>query len=480
MKKITFLVLFLLFSAHLLSGQTPQTPDGNLTRSSISTSDIKFWVGSGNDSVVLIINWCDPGIAFAWGYCFTDSVNVATMMADIVAADPNLDYRTQISYINDLIYNDGTYDLSDPESWMYDVNGVTASSGIIDQKIYNYDTVEFGGYICKPWNYPVYPALPLQTVCDVPANPEVEIDNDIVTLSWDGTADEYLIHYSSGTLIDTVISVNTDTYIIEDAVFYVDYSWNIRAVCSEGDTSDMATGETFRLELPEDVTIPAEDILFWIGTGTNQAIFTVNWCDPEIAFAWGYRFNDSVLLSRIMDDIASTDARIEFTTGSWSIDEITYQDHEYDLSLTGDYWWININGKGAEKGYSQLYIKNNDFIKLGDVACAQDDGQFNFTWTTEITPVSVPATTGIPSHQSDISLNLYPNPANNYIRLEIEGNQQSYEMSILDVNGKIMSQQTLYSSDNSHSISVSHLAKGIYFLRVQNSQDSQTTKLIVY
>ena len=36
----------------------------------IDTSDIVFWVGSGSNSAVLIVNWGDPDTAFAWGFRF--------------------------------------------------------------------------------------------------------------------------------------------------------------------------------------------------------------------------------------------------------------------------------------------------------------------------------------------------------------------------------------------------------------------------
>ena len=51
----------------------------------ITASDILYWVGTGNNSVVMAVNWADT--ALAWGYRFsTDSVSTATIMSDIAAA----------------------------------------------------------------------------------------------------------------------------------------------------------------------------------------------------------------------------------------------------------------------------------------------------------------------------------------------------------------------------------------------------------
>ena len=88
----------------------PVTPPANAPEppvavdATIAASDILFWVGEGNNSVVMAVNWADT--ALAWGYRFsTDSVSTATMMSDIAAADLRFSFN-DLSFISDINYID--------------------------------------------------------------------------------------------------------------------------------------------------------------------------------------------------------------------------------------------------------------------------------------------------------------------------------------------------------------------------------------
>ncbi|HQB20593.1 MAG TPA: hypothetical protein PK495_08470, partial [Bacteroidales bacterium] len=136
--------------------------------------------------------------------------------------------------------------------------------------------------------------------------------------------------------------------------------------------------------------ISFEDILFWVGEGSNQSIFIVNWCSPEIAFAWGYRFSeDSVLVSKIIEDIAAADSRIVFTDGGGYITNITYKDSVYNLGLSGDFWMYNVN-EGWATGIGLQYIHNEDIVEFGDESCGISDTNWIYVWDIVITPVSKP------------------------------------------------------------------------------------------
>ena len=104
---------------------TPVTPAP--VEATIAASDILYWVGEGSNQVVLAVNWADT--ALAWGYRFsTESVTVATMMADIAAADPRFSY-TGSGYISDILYIDTAAGMTDTlrgsSYWESKRNGVT-------------------------------------------------------------------------------------------------------------------------------------------------------------------------------------------------------------------------------------------------------------------------------------------------------------------------------------------------------------------
>ena len=154
-----------------------------------------------------------------------------------------------------------------------------------------------------------------------------------------------------------------------------------------------------------DATISADSIIYWIGQGSNEVVMAINWNNPDTALAWGFRFShDSVTVKTIIDSIANADYRLDYTPNAYGIADITYTDSSTMLSLTeGSFWMYNINGLGAALGYDQQYVKNGDFVKWGDLACATiadsvviDDPtygsytSYSYVWLAEINPVSIP------------------------------------------------------------------------------------------
>lgn len=126
---------------------------------------------------------------------------------------------------------------------------------------------------------------------------------------------------------------------------------------------------------PEDFSIAASDILYWVGMGTNEAVIAVTWAAPDTAMAWGVRFDgDTITLQSAMDSIACHDYRFSYIPGSWGIDDIVYDDYRgTHLSLNQsegyNYWWSNINGNACSFAYDAQPIVNGDFMKWGDPTC---------------------------------------------------------------------------------------------------------------
>ena len=148
---------------------------------------------------------------------------------------------------------------------------------------------------------------------------------------------------------------------------------------------------------PVDATISADQITYWVGTGSTEVIFVGNWCSPEVALAWGVHFNgDSTTVEAIMDTIAAYDSRYGYSGGGSIIYDITYQDNAYNLSLmqpsTG-YVMYNVNGTMANFGYTEMYVHQGDLIKVGNTDCATMTGDPNdwttwgYAWETVIMPV---------------------------------------------------------------------------------------------
>lgn len=139
-----------------------------------------------------------------------------------------------------------------------------------------------------------------------------------------------------------------------------------------------------------DATIDADDILYWVGEGSNEVVFIVNWCDTAIAMAWGVHFNgDSITVADILDTLWEYDDRFDFDATGGFVNDIMYEDDVYDLSLQGYYFMYNVNG-GFAMGIESQYVHDGDYIKFGDEMCGVADADWNYTWTTPIVPVSIP------------------------------------------------------------------------------------------
>ncbi len=144
------------------------------------------------------------------------------------------------------------------------------------------------------------------------------------------------------------------------------------------------------MKAQDDATISADQIQYWIGEGSNQAILIVSWCSPEVALAWGFRFENSTLLvSEMMDSIAAADPRFTYEGGGGTINNIFYHDEEYDLSMDGDFPMYNVNSLMAQVGYESQEIVNGDVVKWGGYACGIfSEDWSSCAWTTPVLPVS--------------------------------------------------------------------------------------------
>ena len=154
---------------------------------------------------------------------------------------------------------------------------------------------------------------------------------------------------------------------------------------------------------PTDATIAASDLVYWVGTGSKELVFVVNWADT--ALAWGYRFSaDSVVLSAVMADIAAADPRFDYTAAGGFLNDITFLAGSDTLRITpGNYWSQYINGYEG-MGLSQV-LHDGNLNRWADPAAGvvvdstyyDPWGWFySYVYPGNITPVSIPAATSGP------------------------------------------------------------------------------------
>ena len=288
--------------------------------------NIQFWVGSGNNSIVAVFQWCqNETMGIAYGYRWDGSATVYDMLTAIDAADSRFTMVfAGTTSINTYTYQDDMYNeyLEDAGWLMYTING-NYCSGLSDALVNNgyFEMNEFGD-------------------CTLPT---------------------------------TNIIPATDP--------------------NGGTPTD-----------PVDASLPFNQILYWVGSGSNSAEFIVNFAQPDTAFAWGYRFDGTTTAQAMVDAIAAADPRF-WTEGSPSLggDIHFVLDNGDTLGLSPvdpnvgyNFWWTNLNGVSADAGASST-LHNGDVFKYGDMNSAIGwDFQYGYymqeAWVKMPTPVTPPAT----------------------------------------------------------------------------------------
>lgn len=219
--------------------------------------------------------------------------------------------------------------------------------------------------------------------------------------------------------------------------------------------------------LADEAMIDPSEIVYWIGEGENEVVFCVNWNEPNIALAWGFRFDGDYTVETMMNTIENMDYRFSYETGDWGVTNIIFDDGDVHYSLVGDYWMYNINGSMAMLGFDQQPIINGDFIKWGDISCATEIAQWTYVWTQPVQPVSVYDNV---NELEAATLSVYPNPATDRLYVDVENLQR---VEIYDMAGRIV--MTSVASV----IDLNDVEAGIYFVTVRTENAVKTAKLVV-
>ena len=390
----------------------------------IDPADIQYWVGEGENEVVVAISWCSyTETALAWGYRFDGEATVFQALTDIATADSRLTVigsaPTNITYVDD-VYNltmcpnpDAQWGDPDYDIPMHSVNGLMGQNMMAAEPIYNNDFVKIGGVACG-----------------------------IMSADWSAI------------------------------------SWTTEIVPA---TDPNAGGEV------EDAIINPEDILYWVGEGENKVVVAISWCSySESALAWGYRFDGEATVFQALTDIAAVDDRLTVIGDAPS--NITYVDDNYNLTMcpNPDAQWgdpdydvpmHSVNGMMGMNMMAAEPIHNDDFVKIGGVACGIMSADWTtISWETPIEPASI--YTGLNENQAK-TLSVYPNPAVDeaYVTLENAGVN---EVAVYDVQGRLVSKESVnVEAGEQVRISTATLNAGVYFVTVSNDSTVRIAKLLV-
>ena len=380
----------------------PNAPvDPQPVEATIAASDIVYWVGTGANVVVMAVNWADT--ALAWGYRFDGEKTVNDMMDDIAEADPRFSYTMDGGYLGDILFVVAEGDTLRKQAYSYwesKQNGVSDAG--MGQALTN------GAF--EKW-----------------AEPAAGVVVDSFSYEWEGT-----------------------TYW---SYIYV-YPMEISPVSDPNPAPQ-----------PVEATIAAGDILYWVGTGANEVVMAVNWADT--ALAWGYRFDGEKTVSDMMDDIADADPRFSYTMDGGYLGDILFVVAEGDTlrKQAYSYWESKQNGV-SDAGMSQA-LADGAFEKWAEPAAGvvvdsmEYEGYWYYTYvyTMEISPVSVPQTTGIDGVEG-ATVSVYPNPVADVLTVSgVNG-----RAVLFDMRGSVVASFDVDGAETR--VSLGSLANGVYMLRV--------------
>lgn len=86
-------------------------------------------------------------------------------------------------------------------------------------------------------------------------------------------------------------------------------------------------------------------------------------------------------------------------------------------------------------------------------------------------------TVGIIENEGDGRIDLYPNPANNKLTINLGNNSKQVEITICDLNGKII--YTTTSTERQVLVNTKEFAEGVYFVKVRTEDLIATKKLVI-
>ena len=147
---------------------------------------------------------------------------------------------------------------------------------------------------------------------------------------------------------------------------------------------------------------------------------------------------------------------------------MTVMSDPYDSYL----WSTGNNTQSAELFGNVLGLGTTEvFVTVDQDGCTGVSNSFILT---------VDACAGI-AELGALSIDIYPNPSNGQIVVDIAGETEGLNVSILDVNGKLVQSETIGKVTTSvrKTMDLTSVAKGMYFIKLDDGKDAVTQKLII-
>lgn len=202
------------------------------------------------------------------------------------------------------------------------------------------------------------------------------------------------------------------------------------------------------------------DSLFYIDPATNSITGYAIGADIKGNYGSAYQLVDDTLLAVFGSSIGAYDVNANYLMTS-SITDSLVSSFVYD----------------TEAG--NFYVTYTDFFATHRAYVLNHDGEFVEELTAGYAPENVAlwrrTVTGIASLSKDISLNVYPNPANG--RLFVQTDIELSALYITSLTGQVVAQSEVFAT-GTQVLHVAHLPQGAYIVVAQSKQGIQTARFV--
>ncbi len=106
-----------------------------------------------------------------------------------------------------------------------------------------------------------------------------------------------------------------------------------------------------------------------------------------------------------------------------------------------------------------------------------DNTTFSYIWGSCETPGN--PTSVSDNQEIDLGLNVFPNPASEFLTLSWGNTIESGSVEIIDLSGKTMKSFNIYDSLSEINLDISDIAKGIYIIKVFNKNELGYKKIVI-
>lgn len=135
------------------------------------------------------------------------------------------------------------------------------------------------------------------------------------------------------------------------------------------------------------------------------------------------------------------------------------------------------NDEPNSHGYIAFKIKPKNDVVVGDIISGIADIFFDFNPAITTNTVSTEIVAPLSVQEFDTNtISIYPNPTKDI--LKIKSKSPIDNISVFDINGRVIRSKSLSNSQTEYQLNVSDLYQGIYFVKIQTYLGIQTQKMI--